>query len=93
MSEIKELKMRQCLNMEEGHECVGRKYCKIEQTCRDDEEDMDDWQKRTQVMDGNERMGGCTEFLLYRLQAWDILQLPNACLTAGRKTRRLVRDN
>jgi hypothetical protein len=43
MSEIKELKMRQCLNMEEGHECVGRKYCKIEQTCRDDEEDMDDW--------------------------------------------------
>jgi len=31
MSEMKELKMRQCLAMKERRECVAREYCKIEQ--------------------------------------------------------------
>jgi len=31
MSEMKELKMRQCLALKEGREYVARRYCNIEE--------------------------------------------------------------
>jgi hypothetical protein len=43
--------------------------------------------------DRKEEMNGFTEFVFCRLQVWDIVRLPTACMTAGRKMRGLMTNN